>query len=188
MFFDLEALHPAEPVGGSVRASRSARVPSGTLGNMLTSTVEALPPSTVMAHLEGLPPALGYSLHIEALDYHDRPYLSGMTDFDARTITLHIPDPFYPFGEVIPYAATRRPGTGSEAFRFIWLSEGVTFSQPCEVVRYLYLHEWMHWYLRECLGRKGQAETACDRFALRNYQRSVVTVEDARAALARRRS
>lgn len=155
---------------------------------MLTSDLLQLPPRTVMTQLEGLPPALGYSLHIEALHYHDRPYLSAWTDFDARTITLQIPEPFYPFGEVIPYAATRRPGTASRSFRFIWLSEGVTFSEPCQVVRYLYLHEWMHWYQRECLGRKGQAETACDRFALRNYTRPVVTVEDAQTALARRRS
>jgi hypothetical protein len=155
---------------------------------MLTSQLSDLPPETVMAHLEGLPPALGYSLHVAPLRYRDRPYLSAWTDFEARSITLQVPVPFYPFGEVIPYAAKRRPGTASKSFRFIWLSEGVTFTQPCEVVRYLYLHEWMHWYLKECLVRKGQAETACDRFALRNYTRRVVTVEDAEVALTRRRN
>ncbi|HEY6680670.1 MAG TPA: hypothetical protein VI276_05615, partial [Actinomycetota bacterium] len=55
-----------------------------------------------------------------------------------------------------------------------------------EVLRFLYLHEWMHWYLREQLGKKSAAETACDRFALRNYRRRVVTADDAEAALIRR--
>jgi hypothetical protein len=69
--------------------------------------------------------------------------------------------------------------------RFIWLTEGVTFRTRREVLRFLYLHEWMHWYLKERLGRKAAAETACDRFALRNYRRRKVTVEHADAALAR---
>src|SRR6185436_19314773 len=49
-------------------------------------------------------------------------------------------------------------------------TEGVTFRTPREVLRFLYCHEWMHWYLRERLGRKSAAETTCDRFALRNYR------------------
>ena len=28
-----------------------------------------------------------------------------------------------------------------------------------DVVRFLYCHEWMHWYLKERLGRKSAAET-----------------------------
>ena len=59
------------------------------------------------------------------------------------------------------------------------------FRTPREVLRFLYLHEWMHWYLKEELGKKSAAETTCDRFALRNYRRRVVTLEDARAALRR---
>jgi hypothetical protein len=69
--------------------------------------------------------------------------------------------------------------------KFIWLTEGVTFRTPREVLRFLYLHEWMHWYLKERLGKKSRAETACDRFALRNYRRRVVTEADAELALAR---
>jgi hypothetical protein len=45
----------------------------------------------------------------------------------------------------------------------------------------------MHWYLREELGRKGAAETTCDRFALRNYLKDEVTGADVQAALSRRR-
>src|SRR2546421_440589 len=44
------------------------------------------------------------------------------------------------------------------------------------------------WYLRERLGRKAAAETACERFALRNYLREEVTEADAREALRRRRT
>ena len=70
--------------------------------------------------------------------------------------------------------------------RFVWLTEGITLRSPREVLRYLYLHEWMHWWLRERLGRKGAAETACERFALRNYLREdEITEADAWAALRR---
>ena len=72
--------------------------------------------------------------------------------------------------------------------RFVWLTEGITFHRPREVLRYLYLHEWMHWFLRERLGRRAAAETACERFALRNYLRDEVTEADAREALRRRRA
>src|SRR5262249_54834264 len=110
------------------------------------------------------------------------PHLSGYTDFDAREMVLQVPTPFVPFGEVVPYGAKRRPGP---AIRFIWLTEGVTFTTQRHVLRFVYLHEWMHWYLREKLGRSSSAETTCDRFALRNYRRKEVTVEDAQAALTR---
>jgi hypothetical protein len=43
----------------------------------------------------------------------------------------------------------------------------------------------MHWYLHVQLGRGMSGETTCDRFALLNYQRRVVTVDDANAALRR---
>ncbi len=132
--------------------------------------------------LAGLPPADGYRLLVKPLRYRERPHLSAWTNFDEREIVLQVPEPFFPFGEVVPYAARRRPG---KRLRFIWLTEGVTFRTPREVLRFLYLHEWMHWYLKERLGRRSAAETACDRFALRNYRRRVVTVADAAAALRR---
>ncbi len=132
--------------------------------------------------LAGLPDARGYQVRVIPLRYRERPHLSAWTDFEDRTITLQIPEPFFPFGEVVPYAARRRPGKG---IRFIWLTEGVTFRTPRDVLRFLYLHEWMHWYLKERLGRKSRAETACDRFALRNYRRRTVTEDDAEAALRR---
>jgi hypothetical protein len=72
--------------------------------------------------------------------------------------------------------------------RFIWLTEGVTFRTEAEVLRFLYLHEWMHWWLVEVRGRKGAAETTCDRFALHNYLIPVVGIDHAEAALRRKSS
>jgi hypothetical protein len=132
--------------------------------------------------LGGLPDASGYHIAVVPFRYRSRPHLSAWTDFDKHTITLQVPEPFFPFGEVVPYAAKRRPGKG---MRFIWLTEGVTFRTRREVLRFLYCHEWMHWYLKERLGKRSSAETACDRFALWNYRRRVVREIDADAALRR---
>lgn len=148
----------------------------------ITSTADAVPPDAVARALRGLPDADGYAVRVKPLRYRERPHLSAWTDFDQRTITLQVPEPFFPFGEVVPYAAKRRPG---KRMRFIWLTEGVTFRTRREVLRFLYCHEWMHWYLREELGRRSAAETACDRFALRNYRRRSATVDDAAEALRR---
>ena len=149
----------------------------------VSSAIPEIPPEAVLAAVEGLPPADGYALHLKYLRYREKPHLSAWTDFIDHTITIQVPEPFFPFGEIVPYAARRRPGRGK--MRFIWLTEGITFHTPREVIRFLYCHEWMHWYLRECLGRKSSAETACDRFALRNYRRTVVAVADAQTALRR---
>ena len=148
----------------------------------LTSECPDLPADRIRRALAGLPDAPGYRLHVKPLRYRERPHLSAWTEFDERRIVLQVPEPFHPFGEVVPYAARRRPGKG---MRFIWLTEGVTFRTQREVLRFLYLHEWMHWYLKERLGQKSRAETACDRFALRNYRRRSVSVADAEAALRR---
>ena len=148
----------------------------------ITSACPDLTVDAIRRALAGLPEARGYAVHVKPLRYREKPHLSAWTDFDGHTITLQVPEPFLPFGEVVPYAAQRRPGKG---MRFIWLTEGVTFRTRRQVLRFLYLHEWMHWYLREVLGKRAAAETACDRFALRNYTRRVVGAEDAEAALRR---
>ncbi len=152
----------------------------------LTSAVPDLRVARVRRHLAGLPAAGDYSVAVVPLDYDDKPSLSGWTHFDERRITIEIPHPFIPFGDVVPYGAKRRPG--ADGMRFTWLTEGVTFRTPREVLRFVYLHEWMHWYLAERLGKKSRAETTCDRFALWNYRRKLVTEADARAALSRRSS
>ncbi len=146
----------------------------------ISSAVPDLSPDRVRRILAGLPDADGYSVHVKFLRYRDRPHLSAWTDFTERTITLQIPEPFFPFGEVVPYGARRRPGRGR--MRFIWLTEGLTFRTPREVLRFLYCHEWLHVH-GHVEGRRGVGETACDRFALFNFRRRVVTTEDAEAAL-----
>ena len=148
----------------------------------ISSHVPGLAAADVRRMLSGLPDARGYQVVARPLRYRSRPHLAAWTDFEARQITLQVPEPFLPFGEVVPYAARRRPGKG---LRFIWLTEGVTFRTPREVLRFLFLHEWMHWYLKEVLGKKSAAETACDRFALRNYRRRFVVPSAADEALQR---
>ena len=147
------------------------------------SEVAAIPWDRVQAMLNGLPAAPGYRIVVKPLRYREKPHLSAWTDFDNREIVLQVPEPFFAFGEIVPYAAKRRPGKG---MRFIWMTEGVTFQTPREVLRFLYLHEWMHWYLKERLGRGAAAETACDRFALASYRRRIVDEGDAQVALVRR--
>jgi hypothetical protein len=148
------------------------------------SELADLPAERVVSILRGLPHAHGYEIVIKPLRYRVRPHLAARTEFETRRIVLQVPEPFLPFGEVVPYGARRVPGG---RMRFIWLSEGLTFRAPWEVLRFLYCHEWMHWFLRERLGRKSAAETACDRFALWNYRRELVTEKEAREALRRRR-
>ena len=148
----------------------------------LRSACEAIPAATARRMLAGLPVARGFEIVVKPLRYREKPHLAGLTDFDARTITLQVPEPFFPFGEVVAFGAKRRPG---RSLRFIWLTAGVTFRTPREVLRFLYLHEWMHWYLHVHHNRGMSAETTCDRFALANYRRRVVGVGDAEAALRR---
>jgi hypothetical protein len=137
----------------------------------------------VRGFLKGLPEAEGYEVVVRPLRYRTRPHLAAYTEFDEQRITIQVPEPFLPFGEIVQYGAKRIAGKG---MRFVWLSEGLTFKTQREVVRFLYCHEWYHWFLKEELGQKSAAETACDRFALQNYRRRLVTKADARAALRRR--
>jgi hypothetical protein len=152
----------------------------------LTSSVPDLLPDDALRMLAGLPEPDGYEVVVKPLRYRDRPHLSAWTDFEARTITLQLPDPFLPFGEGFPSGQNRRPGSSNGRPRFIWLTEGITLRTPEEVLRFSYCHEWMHWWLKERRGTASAAETTCDRFALRNFRRRAVTEDDAVAALRRR--
>lgn len=149
----------------------------------ITSSLPAMSEDDVRVAIEGLPEAPGYEILVKPLRYRRAPHLAGLTVFDDRTITLQVPEPFMPFGEVVPYGATRLPAKG---LRFVPLSEGVSFHSRADVVRFLYCHEWYHWWCYEVLRKGPGSETACDRFALRNFRRRVVTLDDARAALRRR--
>ena len=149
----------------------------------IRSDLEGFSVEDVHRALEGLPAPGDYRLVVKALRYRTRPNLSALCEFDERRIVLRVPEPFRPFDEIVYHAARRKPGPG---WAFEWVSETVPFRQRREVLRFLYCHEWMHWYLREKLGRRSGAETACDRFALRNFRRPRVEIADAVAALAYR--
>lgn len=132
--------------------------------------------------LAGLP-RTDYDVVVKPLRYRWMPHLAARCEFEERRIVLQVPIPFRTFLEPVVFAARRRPG---RAFRFHWVSETVRFRSRRDVLRFLYLHEWMHWYLHEVLGKGSAAETACDRFALRNFRRRYVTTDDADEALKRR--
>lgn len=134
--------------------------------------------------LSGLPPS-EYEVVVKPLRYRTAPHLAALCDFDGRQITLQVPTPFRPFKELVYHGARRKRGQG---MHFSWLSENVTFRSRRDVLRFLYCHEWLHWYLHEQLKRKSSAETACDRFALHNFRRLRVTPDDADLALSRSRS
>ena len=132
--------------------------------------------------LEGLPRS-DYDVVVKPLRYRFGPHLAARCEFEERRIVLQVPVPFRAFKEPVIYAARRKRGEG---MRFKWASETVDFRGRRDVLRFLYCHEWMHWYLHEVLSRGSSAETACDRFALFNFRRRYVTTDDADAALKRR--
>jgi hypothetical protein len=152
----------------------------------VSCSVPDLTDEKVEEMLAGLPEPGDYRIHVKPLRYRDQPHLAAWTDFSDRSITLQVPEPFHPFGEIVPYGAKRRSSGKGTRPRFIWLTEGITFRTPEEVLRFSYCHEWMHWWLKEVRGTKSAAETTCDRFALHNFRRMSVTEEDAHAALRRR--
>jgi hypothetical protein len=134
--------------------------------------------------LAGLP-RCDYHVIVKPLRYRTEPHLAALCDFDGKRIILQVPKPFHPFEERVYHGARRKRGKG---MHFSWLSENVTFRSRRDVIRFLYCHEWLHWYLHVELKRGSAAETACDRFALRNFRRQRVTTDDADQALTRRRA
>ncbi|HVO37520.1 MAG TPA: hypothetical protein VMV03_00695 [Spirochaetia bacterium] len=137
------------------------------------SKLEGFPPERIRAILANLPPAGNYRVEVKPLRYRTSPHLQALCDWEAKVLTLQIPEPFRPFTEPVPYKAQRiksRAGYGNR-FDFRWSYREVRFRTPEEVLRFLYCHEYYHYYLHDVLGRKGAAETACDRFALQNFRR-----------------
>ncbi len=151
-----------------------------TLSLQVRSDVHGMKAADVRRALAGLPSPGDYRVVIKPLRYRSRPHLSGLCEFDVGRIIVRLPEPFRPFDELVYVSARRKPGAG---MRFAWLSEKVRFRTRRDVLRFVYLHEWLHWYLREMAGKRSGAETACDRFALRNFRRRQVTLDDAREAV-----
>jgi hypothetical protein len=174
LHLDLDAVRRA--VAALDRAS--SRAPS--MGMSIRSDLPGLKVADVRRTLSGLPSPGDYRVVVKPLRYRSRPSLSGLCEFDLGRIIVRVPEPFRPFSELVYVNARRKPGDG---MKFAWLSERVRFRSRRDVLRFVYLHEWLHWYLREMRGRRAGAETACDRFALRNFRRRQVTVADAVEAL-----
>jgi hypothetical protein len=163
-------------MGGSALCWRE-----GASSQVIYSVVAGVSNSDARRAIEGLP-RTDYEVVVKPLRYRIGPHLAARCEFEERRIVLQVPMPFRPFKEPVVFAARRKRGAG---MRFAWASETVSFRSRRDVLRFLYLHEWMHWYLHEELGKKSAAETACDRFALRNFRRRTVSTADADAALKR---
>jgi hypothetical protein len=151
---------------------------------VIRSDLNGLSSAEARRALAGLPRAGDYEVVVKPLRYRSRPHLAALCEFEEHRILLQVPIPFRPFKEPVVFAARRKRGQG---MRFAWVSETVAFRSRRDVLRFLYCHEWMHWYLYEELGKGSAAETACDRFALRNFRRRFVSTADADSALVRRR-
>lgn len=134
----------------------------------LRSQVDRLDPQTLRRWLEDLPPALGYGVSARPLRYRRAPHLGAFCWYDDRLIELQLPEPFKAWSERVYHRAHRKAGP---RLAFRWESKIIRFRTRREVLRFLYCHEFYHWYLREVRGRKAAAETACDRFALENFRR-----------------
>ena len=133
----------------------------------LRSTVPAADTDTVRRWLSDLPPVLGYAVSVRPLRYRTAPHLAGFCWYEDRLIELQVPEPFRPWDEKVYYRARRKPG---RRLAFQWFSRTLRLRTRREVLRFLYCHEFYHWYLREVQGRKAAAETACDRFALAHFR------------------
>lgn len=136
-------------------------------------TLPQFPPARLRTVLAGLPRAAGYRLEVRPLRYRTGPHLQAFCDYETKTITVQVPEPFRPFRQRIDYRAKRLRGGAARggAFRFRWFYRNVLFRTKTDVIRFLYCHEYYHYYLHDVLGRKGAAETACDRFALARFRR-----------------
>ncbi len=151
---------------------------------MIYSELAEMTTAEARRALSGLPKC-DYDVVVKPLRYRSGPHLAALCDFDGHLITLQVPTPFHQFKERVYHGARRKRGQG---MHFSWLSENVFFRSRRDVLRFLYCHEWLHWYLHEELKKGSAAETACDRFALRNFRRQRVTTDDANLALVRRRA
>ena len=134
----------------------------------IRSRVTGVDAATIRRWLEDLPPPPGYSVSARPLRYRQAPHLAAFCSYDDRLIELQVPEPFRAWDERVYHRAKRRPG---KQLRFQWFSTTIRMRTRREVLRFLYCHEFYHWYLKEVRGGKGGAETACDRFALAHFRR-----------------
>ncbi|MBI2772979.1 MAG: hypothetical protein HYX56_00590 [Chloroflexi bacterium] len=114
-------------------------------------------PERIRDILRGLPTATGYRLTVKPLRYRTRPHLQAFTFWDRPEMVLQVPEPFVPFAEVVDLGSSGRPL--------------VAFRTRRDVIRFLYLHEFCHYWLFLVHGWGTAAEVQCDRYAFANYRR-----------------
>ena len=121
------------------------------------STLPTHPPAKVRQILRGLPTATGYVVSVKPLRYRTEPHLQAFTFWDHPEIILQVPEPFRPFRELVDLGSSGTPL--------------VEFPTRRDVIRFLYLHEFCHWWLYLTHGWGAAAEIACDRYAYAHYRR-----------------
>src|SRR5438094_8887209 len=139
----------------SVKSGRGGGPPPGPV--VVRSTLPTHTDALLRDVLSGLPAATGYRVTVKPLRYRTAPHLQAFTYWDEPEIVLQVPEPFLPFREMVDL--------GSEG------SPIVLFRTRREVIRFLYLHEFCHWWLYLTDGWGSAAEIACDRYAFANYRR-----------------
>jgi len=133
----------------------------------IRSRVTGVDADTLRRWLADLPPPVGYGVSARPLRYRQAPHLAAFCWYEDRLIELQVPEPFHAWDEKVYVRARRKPG---RRLAFQWFSLTIRFRTRREVLRFLYCHEFYHWYLREVRGGKAAAETACDRFALVHFR------------------
>ena len=129
------------------------------LGPMaVRSTLRTHPPAKVREVLHGLPTATGYTTTVKALRYRTSPHLQAFTYWDHPEIVIQVPEPFHPFHEEVDLGSLGTPN--------------VLFRTRRDVIRFLYLHEFCHWWLYLTHGWGSSAEIQCDRYAYANFRRT----------------
>ena len=121
------------------------------------STLASHSAEKVRETLRGLPMATGYRLTVKALRYRTRPHLQAFTFWERPEMIIQVPEPFVPFAEVVDLGSWGRPL--------------VQFRTRRDVIRFLYLHEYCHYWLYLVHGWGTAAEVQCDRYAFANYRR-----------------
>jgi len=121
------------------------------------STLDTHPPTKIREILRGLPSATGYRVTVKPLRYRTEPHLQAFTYWFEPEIVIQVPEPFSPFRELVDLGSLGRPR--------------VYFRTRRDVIRFLYLHEFCHWWLYLTHGWGSSAEIACDRYAYANYRR-----------------
>ncbi|HVR88630.1 MAG TPA: hypothetical protein VHG53_03685 [Candidatus Limnocylindria bacterium] len=140
-------------------ANRSVKeAPGRPLGPMaVRSTLDSHPAWKVREVLRGLPTATGYRVSVKPLRYRTRPHLVAFTFWDSPEMLIQVPEPWEPFSELVDLGSRGTPL--------------VHFRTRREVIRFLYLHEFCHWWLYLTHGWGTSAEVLCDRYAFANFRK-----------------